>query len=83
MLRLGLAECGVEKLQRLHRQQGQVVDQADFLLHERLAVFHAREQAIVAGFGEGALADLVFGNKQGAAGGLVGILRPVGHEQKV
>ena len=37
----------------------------------------------MAGFGEGALADLFFGDKQGAAGFLIGILRLVSHERQM
>ncbi len=67
-------------LHRLHGQEGEVVDEADFFLHEGLAVADAGEQAVVARLSEGALANFFFGNKEAAAGGLVGVLRAVGHE---
>ena len=60
---------------RLNWHQGQVVDEADFFLHKWLAVSDAGEKAVMAGFGEGALADLFFGNKEAAACGLVRVLR--------
>jgi hypothetical protein len=58
----------------LDGQEGEVVYHAHFLLHEGLAVTNAGQQTVVAGFSEGALADLFFGNKEGGAGGLVGVL---------
>ena len=45
---------------RLNRNLRKVVDQADFALHERFAVSHASEQAVMACFGEGAFADFFF-----------------------
>ena len=65
---------------RLHWEKSEVVDQADFLLDEGLAVADAGEQAVVTGFGKGAFANFFFRDKQSAAGFLVGVLRTVGHE---
>ncbi len=70
-------------LERLHRQEGEVVDEADLLLHEGLAVTNAGEEAVVAGFGECALANLFFWNEEASTSGLVGVLRAVGHQCKV
>ena len=53
-------------LDRLHGQQGEVVDEADFFLHEGLAVANAGEQSVVARLGKGAFANLFFGNKEPA-----------------
>ena len=68
------------RLEGLDGEEGEIVDEADFLLDEGLTVEDAGEEAVVAGFSEGALADLFFGDEEGAAGGLVGVLGLVGHE---
>ena len=50
--------------ERLHGQEGEIVDETNLFLHEGLAVANAGEQAVVARLGEGALANLLFGNKE-------------------
>jgi len=67
----------------LNGHECEVVNQVDFFLHERLAVADPCQESVVAGFGKGALANLFFRNKEGAAGGLVGVLGAVRHEGAV
>ena len=77
--------CGADfagmKLNALHRELDEVVDESDFFLHERLGVADAGEQAVVAGGGEHALADVFFGDEEAGAGGLVAVLRAVGEQR--
>src|SRR5665213_3218505 len=72
-----------ELLNGLHRKQRQIVNQPDFLLHERLAVTHACEQSVMTRLSEGALADFLFRNEEAAARCLVGVLRFVRHQSGV
>jgi len=69
-----------EALDGLDGQQHQVIYQTDFLLDEWLSITNAGEQAIVAGGGEGALANVVFRNKETDAGGLISVLRAIGEQ---
>ena len=52
-------------------------------MDERFAVADAGEQAVVARLGEGALANLFFGNEEAAAGRLIGVLRTIGHQRQM
>ena len=61
-------------LNGLNGEKHEVFDEADFLLDEGLSVTNACEQAVVPRCGEGALADVVLGNEEESAGGLIGVL---------
>ncbi len=63
-------------LDGLDGDQGQVVYEAYFALDEGFAVLDSGEEAVVAGFGEGAFADFFFGGHCPAAGWRTGIGRP-------
>ena len=54
-----------------YRQVHQVGDQGDFFLDEGLGVADAGEQAVVAGGGEGALANVFFRDEEAGAWGLL------------
>ena len=62
-------------------KEHQVVDETDLFLYEGLGVADAGEQAVVACGGEGALADVVFGDEEAAAGGCVAVLGAVGEQR--
>jgi hypothetical protein len=70
-------------LDRLYGNEYQVVDETDLALHEGLAILDSGEQAVMARFGEGALANFLFGDEQSSALLLIGILRAVGHQRGV
>ena len=53
------------ELNALDGQHHEVADERDLFLHERFGVADAGEGAVVAGFGEGALADFFFGAMDG------------------
>ncbi len=61
-------------------EEHEVVYEGYFFLDEGFGVADAGEQAVVAGGGEGALADVFFGDEEGSALGLGGVLGAVGHE---
>ena len=56
-----------KNLNRLNGKEHEVFYEADFLLNEGLSVTDACEQPVVAGGGEGALANVFFGDEEGAA----------------
>ena len=56
------------------------MDAGDFALDEGLGVANAGQQAVVAGGGEGALADVFFGDEKACSGGLRSVLRAVGQQ---
>src|SRR5690348_11755954 len=60
----GVLMIGILYLHGCDGEQGEVVNEADLLLDDRLAVGHAGQHPVVAGLGEGALANLLLGNKQ-------------------
>src|SRR4051795_8866501 len=75
------AHCGQEPaLERLHRDQGKIVHQADLLLHEGLAIQNACKQTVMTGFRERPFPNLLFRNKQSAPRRLIRILRSIGHQ---
>src|SRR5579883_364615 len=69
--------------QRSHGQCHKVVDQADFLLNERLRITHTCQLTVVPGLGKGAFADLFLRHKQPASLLRVRILRPVRHQRGI
>jgi hypothetical protein len=68
-------------LDALDGQGHQVGDAGYFALDEGLGVADAGEEAVVAGGGEGALADVVFGDEEAGSGGLGSVLGAVGEER--
>src|ERR1700679_87455 len=67
-------------LDALDGQGHQVGDAGDLALDEGLGIAHAGQQAVVAGGGEGALADVFFGDEKACSGGLRSVLRAVGQQ---
>jgi hypothetical protein len=66
-------------LERLHRNQREIVDEPDFFLDKGLGIADTGEGSVVSGFRECALANFFLGYKQSTAGGLIRVLRGVGH----
>jgi hypothetical protein len=65
----------------LDGDEAEIFDEADFFLHEGFRIANSGEHAVITGEGEGTFADIFFGDEEGVAGGLVGILRAVGEER--
>src|ERR1039458_7778461 len=70
-------------LDRLHRQEGEIVDEADFFLYEGFAEANAGEEAVVSSLSKCALADFFLGHKNARTRGLVCVLRAISHEGHV
>ncbi len=65
----------------MDRKVHDVINKTDLFLNEGFGVADAGEQAVVAGGGEGALADLFFGDEEAGALRLGAVLRAVGEER--
>ncbi len=72
--------CWFWGLDGLDGEEHQVFGKAYLFLHEGLGVAYACEEAVVAGCGEGSLADVLFGDEETGASWLLSVLGAVGEE---